>query len=399
FIKAKSEIDSRVQGSAGLLATNSIRHGKNQEVLEKIIDTGNIFMAWSDRAWILDGAAVRVSIIGFSNQKYSDIWLNGELAESINSDLTNDLDIRKAKKLKENRNLAFQGPAKVGPFELDQLEAEGMLKLPNIHNKPHSDVIVPWLNGVDVIERNEKLYIIDFDMLSLEDASCYEAPFEYVKKYVKPIRDTNREPSRKQYWWRLGRTGSTYKKARTGKQKVIFTPKLSKYRLFTFEDARILPSATVIAIALDTDYAFGVLSSDLHVAWSIRIGSWLGAGNDLTYTPTTCFSTFPFPWPPGQESTDDPRVHAIAVAAQALVTKRDNWLNPPGLSEKELKKRTLTNLYNQRPTWLDLAHKKLDKAVLVAYGWSDLMENEDEAIDEQEVLARLLALNLERAGK
>ena len=80
---------------------------------------------------------------------------------------------------------------------------------------------------------------------------------------------------------------------------------------------------------------------------------------------------------------------AIAEAARELVEKRDAWLNPPGLSEKELKKRTLTNLYNQRLTWLDLSHQKLDKAVFAAYGWPN-------DLSDEEILERLLALNLER---
>lgn len=68
---------------------------------------------------------------------------------------------------------------------------------------------------------------------------------------------------------------------------------------------------------------------------------------------------------------------------------RGAWLNPPGAGAAELKPRTLTNLYNQRPAWLDLAHRKLDAAVLAAYGWlADLSEDE--------ILRRLLRLNLER---
>ena len=106
---------------------------------------------------------------------------------------------------------------------------------------------------------------------------------------------------------------------------------------------------------------------------------------------TTCFETFPFPWPPGAEPVDDPRVGAIARAAQELVEQRNRWLDAEGLNEAEKKKRTLTNLYNARPTWLELAHKKLDEAVFAAYGWpSDL--------SDEEILERLLALNLERAG-
>jgi hypothetical protein len=88
----------------------------------------------------------------------------------------------------------------------------------------------------------------------------------------------------------------------------------------------------------------------------------------------------------------DVRVIAIAQAARELVQQRDAWLNPLDASEAELKKRTLTNLYNQRPTWLDNAHRKLDAAVFAAYGWPS-------NLSDDEILARLLALNLERASR
>jgi len=77
------------------------------------------------------------------------------------------------------------------------------------------------------------------------------------------------------------------------------------------------------------------------------------------------------------------------------VAKRQAWLNPEGATEKELKKRTLTNLYNARPTWLDLIHRRLDEAVLDAYGWPrDLAQTSPE--HDEEILKRLLALNLAR---
>jgi hypothetical protein len=85
-------------------------------------------------------------------------------------------------------------------------------------------------------------------------------------------------------------------------------------------------------------------------------------------------------------------VQAIAAAAKELVEMRERWLAAEGLSEVERKKRTLTNLYNAHPTWLDLAHKRLDAAVFSAYGWPH------DLTDEQ-ILERLLALNLQRAGK
>lgn len=138
---------------------------------------------------------------------------------------------------------------------------------------------------------------------------------------------------------------------------------------------------------------FGVLQSRIHELWARRKGTQLrDAESGFRYTPTTCFETFPFPWPPGNEPADDPRVQAIAEAARELVELRDHWLNPRDATEAQLKKRTLTNLYNQRPTWLDLAHRKLDAAVFDAYGWPH------DLTDEQ-ILEWLLALNLEHAAQ
>jgi hypothetical protein len=136
-----------------------------------------------------------------------------------------------------------------------------------------------------------------------------------------------------------------------------------------------------VAVARDDDCTLGVLQSRPHELWALATGTQLETRP--RYTPTTCFETFPFPRP-----ADEQR-EAIATAARELVRLRDGWLTPPGLSAAELATRTLTNLYNQRPTWLANAHDALDRAVLDAYAWlADLPDDE--------ILARLLALNLER---
>ena len=119
----------------------------------------------------------------------------------------------------------------------------------------------------------------------------------------------------------------------------------------------------------------------------------MGVGNDPRYSSARTFETFPFPWRPGQEPSEskDPRVKAIADAARELVSLRGNWLNPPRIDLEELKNRTLTNLYNQRPEWLSNAHRALDEAVFAAYGWPSNLTRD-------EILGELLKLNHERAA-
>ena len=180
-----------------------------------------------------------------------------------------------------------------------------------------------------------------------------------------------------------------------------------------------------LVFARANDYFFGILHSRFHEIWALKLGTRLETRP--RYTPTTCFETFPLPQPtPEQEA-------AIAGAAKELNELRERWLNPPEWTKEtilefpgsadgpwaryvvkpdkngigtvryprlepkdtdcaeKLKDRTLTKLYNERPTWLDLAHKKLDSAVAAAYGFpADLT-------DEQ-ILERLLKLNLERAA-
>jgi type II restriction/modification system DNA methylase subunit YeeA len=163
--------------------------------------------------------------------------------------------------------------------------------------------------------------------------------------------------------------------------------------LFVWVDSEVVPDHKLHVFPRQDDYFFGVISSSVHEFWTLATCSWIGKGNDPSYNSDSTFLTFPFPWPPGKEPSEeaDPRVKAIADAARELVRLRDAWLNPPGIDPRELPKRTLTNLYNQRPEWLSNAHRALDEAVFAAYGWPSNLSKED-------ILARLLALNHERAA-
>jgi type II restriction/modification system DNA methylase subunit YeeA len=175
-------------------------------------------------------------------------------------------------------------------------------------------------------------------------------------------------------------------------ERYIATPRVSKHRLFVWQEPRVLCNDGTIVLARDDDYFFGMLQSRLHEVWARAQGTQLReAESGFRYTPTSTFETFPFPWAPGKEAQDNPLVQAIAQSANELVTKRDAWLNPPDAKPETLAKRTLTNLYNERPSWLADLHRKLDHAVFAAYGWPS-------SLTDAEVLERLLALNHERAA-
>lgn len=404
FEKSRESIHSGKASRAGLLATQAIRAGANRRVLERIKETGDIFYAQSDRPWILDGAAVRVSMIGFDNGDETEKRLNSNkddpsglafantrIVKNINADLTADLDLTHLETLSENQGICYQGPIKVGPFDIDSVKAQEMLETSsNANGRPNSDVVRPTINASDIVRRSRNMWTVDFASMPEHEAAGYVLPFAYVKQYVMPERLMNKGEDRYNIWWQYLRPRPELRAAVQGLVRCIGTPRVAKHRLFVWIPNSSVPDTRLYIFAREDDYFFGVIHSRLHEVWSLATSSRHGVGNDPTYNNTTCFETYPFPWPPGQEPQDDPRVQAIAAAAKELVELRDAWLNPPGLSEKELQKRTLTNLYNERPNWLDVAHKKLDAAVFDAYGWPH-------DLSDEEILARLLALNLERA--
>ena len=197
---------------------------------------------------------------------------------------------------------------------------------------------------------------------------------------------------------------------------------VSSYRTFGFLDHSILPDQKLVIFARDDFTTLGILHSHIHEVWTIATCSWIGSGNDVTYSNTAVFLTFSFPEGltpdiPAADYAADPRAQVIAAAAARLNELRENWLNPadlvvrepevvPGYPDrilpkdedaaKELKKRTLTNLYNARPQWLANAHAALDEAVAEAYGWGD--DWRAGLLTDDEVLVRLFRLNQQRAS-
>ena len=421
FEKAGKQIQSGKATRAGLVATNSIRGGANRRALQAATNTRRIFEAWSDEPWVIDGAAVRVSLICFGradDERLPEARLDGQLVKAIYTDLTGrnegaaGIDLTAVRRLPANSNVAFIGDAKHGTFDVSGDQAREWLRLPaNPNGRTNVEVLKPWMNGMDLTRRPAGKWIVDFGWhMSEADAALYEKPFRWVQEHVYPLRRHNHRAAYRKHWWRHGEPRQGMWRALKERRHYIATPRIAKHRLFVWLDARVCPDNQLVVIARDDDTTFGVLHSRFHEVWSLRLGTSLE--DRPRYTPTTTFETFPFPdgLTPNVAATDyerDPRAVAIAEAARRLVELRDRWLNPPEWVEwvdepvpgypkrpvprdedaaKLLKKRTLTNLYNDRPQWLADAHAALDAAVASAYGWPADISDDD-------ALGELLALN------
>ena len=450
FDKARKQILEAGLGAAGLVATQSIRSGSNRAVLDAIRKNTRIFDAWSDEPWVNEGAAVRVSLVSFGWGECC--FLNGESVGQITAELGSAVatDMSLTKFLPENAGVSFEGTKKYGDFDISGELARSWLRLPNPHGRPNSEVVKPWRNGQDITRRPSDTWVIDFGAHMPEaDASLYDAPFSHLVRSVKPERMKVRRERTRRLWWIHEEARVSLRDALHGLPRFIATPRVAKHRFFVFLDATVLPDTRLNVIARADDLTLGVLSSRFHEAWSLANASMHGVGNDPTYNAKSCFETFPFPaglspadtahqqtetLPDGAVipvltstrpvlslSKGSVRTGAekIARAAHRLNELRENWLNPPewtqrlpeviplGMAsspypdrivskfghEKDLAERTLTKLYNQRPAWLQAAHQALDAAVATAYGWADYTP----AMPDEEILKRLLALNLARA--
>jgi hypothetical protein len=429
FEKARHAVSEKDVGRCGLLATQGIRGGANRSVLDRIKATCEIFWAVRDREWFLDGATVHVAMIGFDDRREASRTLDGKPVAVIHANLSSSVDITKARTIPTNNGRCFMGASKKGPFEFEESVAMTILPVPNPTGCANSDIVRPWANGMEVTRRPQRLWVADFGPDSDEaHASNYEAVFRHLAEVVQPKRQERREATLNANWWRFGRPRVEMRNAIAGLTRFLVTLAVSKHRIFSWRDSVVVPDQQLLVFATDADDFLGMLQSRIHEVWALSQGTQVRERESgFRYTPTSCFETFPFPEPTAAQRA------AIAAAAYELDLLRSTWLNPPEWTREEvltfpgsvdgpwsryvtdpnskgigtvryprivpadeattkkLAKRTLTNLYNERPTWLDLAHKRLDEAVFAAYGWPADLSDDD-------LLARLLALNLARAA-
>ena len=411
--KAKAKGTRRL----GLITTNSLRQTFNRAVLEPHLSDPktplSLIFAIPDHPWVDagEGAAVRIAMtvaeagrregrlftvavedkgVGEAEGRRVDFNMD---RGSILTDLRVGADVAGALSLRANERLATRGVMLFcAGFIVTPAEARtlGLGSVPGLERH-----IRAYRNGRDLLANSRELMVIDlFGLTVVEVRARFPAVFQHVLDNVKPERDQNNRPSRRDNWWIFGEPLSTFRPALADLPRYIATVETAKHRIFQFLDADILPDNKLIVLALARADQFAILSSRHHVTWSLAAGSWLGVGNDPVYAKTKCFDPFPFPTPTDAQTT---RLHAFGEDLDAH--RKARQAGHPKL--------TLTGMYNcleklragQRIEGRDREvydqgligilrdlHDQIDAATAAAYAWPATL------IDD-EILQNLVTLN------
>jgi hypothetical protein len=367
------------KGRAGLVGTNTISQVKTRRAsLDYVTQGGGIIHdAISTQPWSGE-AVVHVSIVNWVYEKPQEFYLDNQIVETINSSLRVNADVSGSIKLKSNRNYSFEGVKTTGlGFFITETQANQWSRA----EPKNKDILKLFSTGSDLtrnVNGQPDRWIIDFNDMSVEEASDYQLPFTHIKTTVKPERDTNRRDTRRINWWKFGENAPKLRRFMSPLSLCFRVSRVSKWFIFLPVSTKWLPSDATTTVVSDDFYILGILTSNAHRLWVKAQSSTL---EDRTrYTSTTCFQTFPFPQVPASKI-----ITAIRTTAQELHNYRSQQM--------EKKQWDITKLYNEyfhEPTsQLFKLHAKLDQLVLQAYGFNS----------DDDLLEKLLTLNLELAEK
>jgi hypothetical protein len=389
------------QGGIGLLATNTIAQGDTREVgLDHLTTTGwTITRAVKSRPWP-----------GGANLEVAEVWLHrggwegGSTLDGASvAGITSALEPRgrvsgPAHRLAANAGRCFQGSNILGTgFMLTPEEAQRLID----RDSRNADVLFPYLNGEDLNtspDQSASRWIINFFDWPLERAETYLDCMAIVREKVKPFRDRNPNRQRRELWWRFTRRAPELHRAIEGLERVLVIAQVSKTVTPAFVANGQVYDQKLVVFAYSSDAHLGLIASSVHRQWAITYSSTLR--NDLSYTPTDCFETFPQP----------ALTEAVGKAGGALAAHRRALM----LERWEGLTKTYNRVHDPDERAEDIVelrrlHVELDHAVAVAYGWHDLPMDHDFQETRQgvrytfgpatrtELLDQLLELNHQRA--
>ncbi|MEG4396969.1 DNA methyltransferase [Microcoleus sp. BROC3] len=400
----------------GLITTNTLSQVRQRKVVEYHQSQNNpiqLFFTVPDHPWVDEGASVRIAMTAGELKKAENLAQNirmgtvtstelGETPEDsaesltiswksigkIFSNLQSGSDVGSTLPLNSNEKLSCPGVQLCGPGFI--LESENVEKVEN-------EVIFSYLHGRDFMQTSRNVKVIDLFNLKIEEVQrMYPKAYQWVLERVKPQRETSRDKRLRENWWLFERPRPDLRSAIKGLQRYIATVETSKHRVFAFLDSQVLPDKRLIAIALDDAYFLGVLSSRVHVTWSLAAGGTLE--DRPIYSKTVCFDPFPFPDPTDNqkqtirelgERLDSHRKRVQATHPEITITGMYNLLEklrqgePLDDKDKAFNQKALVSTLKQ-------IHDELDAAVFAAYGW-------EPTLTDDQILENLVTLNAQRA--
>lgn len=429
----------------GLITTNSLRQTFNWRVLERHLGGKpplSLAFAISDHPWVdsSDGAAVRISMTVGTRQTGAGTLLTSA-AETpggdgaidvtlvakqgvIHADLTTGANVAAAGPLRGNANISSPGVKLHGAGFIVTREEANQLGLGQIDGVERH--IRDYRNGRDLTDSPRGVLVIDlFGLTAAQVRERFPAIYQWVVERVKPERDQNNRAIYRDKWWLHGEPRSELRPALAGLPRLIATPVTAKHRFFVFLSSEILPDDALIVFATDSAFLMGVLSSVLHTTWALVNGATLE--DRPRYIKTRCFETFPFPDAKLElkarirdlaEQLDAHRKRQQAQHGDLTLTGMYNVLEKLKTGEALNAKMKAIHEHGLVAV-LKTLHDELDRAVLDAYGWSDIapllevvngnsapgaggtpVTRDDckRALDDA-LLERLVALNAERAAE
>ncbi len=404
----------------GFVTTNSISQVFQRRVMERRLKgktPAHLVMAVPDHPWTKatpDAAAVRIAMTvveaGAGEGRLLQVTREAGLETDapviefserigvINSDLTVGVDFSQATPLKANDGLSSRGMSLHGAgFIVTPQDAVNLGLGKRAGLEKH---IRAYRNGRDLTSRPRGVMVIDLFGLGVDEVRRqYPEVYQHLAQTVKPERDGNNREAYRENWWIFGEPRRELRPALAHLPRYIATVETARHRAFQFLDASILPDNMLVAIAADDAFALGVLSSKIHIAWTLAQGGTLE--DRPRYTKTQCFDPFPFPLAtPAQkkrigavaEELDAHRKRVLADHAHLTLTGLYNVLERlrGGASAPDLDASERRIFDDGLVLILRELHDELDQAVAQAYGWPADLAAED-------MLARLVALNKQRA--
>lgn len=399
-------------GCAGLIASNSISQGDTKAIgLELILQQGGtIYKAESNRPWP-GKAQTEISMVWLSRREFfSKPVLDSVEVLNISAQLQNESDYSMPKKLAVNSGLAFEGAKMIGDgFILSEDEGLSLLDA----SEANRDVIWPYLSGKDINSRSDcyaSRYAINFWDWPLERegghsgavAEDFPECLDIVRERVRPFRMSKPNSSSankvmKDKWWLYYLWRPAMYAAIKELDRVLVRSRVSNKHALAFVSTKTILSDATVVFALDGWEHFGILQSNIHEVWLLKFSSTMR--NDVRYTPTSCFQTFP--WPDRQNKYEE-----VALCAKSYYLERSALLKRENCG--------LTDLYGKfhkrteqssEIKHIRTLHSELDQTVALAYGWNDLdlahgfhqtWQGERFTISESarlEIFRRLFALN------